>query len=159
MNSLIFLLGFLIVIGTFVVANIIITPEQRNQIEIVNQMCGFNLFGVPLGKIGQAVNPEIAQQYQQIGILGKFFSVTPYLYAVGFVLIIVGLVLGQKTKEVVKVKEKPVSVSKEEPEEVEEEEDTEPETKKASKKAKFCIECGNKLKPEDKFCGKCGTEV
>jgi len=156
MNSALLILGVLLIVGFFLFSNVMISSEQKQEIQLANKLCNFEYSGIPLGHFGQILTGlfkpewEVAEKCEQIGTLAKILSMSTYIYIAGFVLVILGLALGGKTKEVIKIIEKPVTISKE----------IEPEVEKLSvEKTNFCGECGNKLKPDDKFCGKCGAEV
>ena len=150
-NSALMALGILIIIGMFFFTNVLVTPQQRQQIELARSACGFQLFGIPLGQIGQALNPEAAQACQQAQTYSQIVSFEMPAYIIGFILIVVGLVIGGKKKEVIR------EIIREKSSEKHETKEEEEEPKKKETKVKYCTNCGTKVK--GKFCSKCGEPV
>jgi hypothetical protein len=161
MKAGLFIFGLIILIGMFVFSNVLITPEQKQQVQLANSLCNANVnvfgFNLPIGQSAQALSPDIAQRCQQVSIVAKILSYEMYIYIVGFVLIVLGLALGG-SKEVVReiVKEKREK-KPEKPEEETEEKESEKYVKK--KGIKYCSECGSSNKISDKFCGSCGKKL
>ena len=146
MNGGLVALGILLLAGMFFVGNIIITPQQRNQVELAGGVCGSFW-----GKIGGAISPDVAEQCRQAQTFSQILSLEPFAYIIGFILLVVGLAIPSKKKEVIReiIKER--------------EPKPEIEVEKIRKriaiepKVKFCSRCGAKIK--GKFCTKCGRKV
>ncbi len=153
MNTGLVIFGIIIIGGMFFLANIYITPQQKQQLELVSSACNFNIFGIPIGQIGQSISSDIAQKCEEVRIVKQILSFEPFAYLLGFILFVIGLVIGGR-KEVHIIKE-----FVKEPEE-ELEEGVEEKSIKSNKKVyKFCSNCGNKINPGEKFCGKCGNKL
>lgn len=159
-NSSLVVLGLLMIIGMFFFSNVMITPQQRSQIDLADSACG-SVFG----KIGSAISGQVAEGCQQATTYNQILSLSGPVYLFGFILLLLGLVIGGK-KEVIKerVIERP-KVKKQTNEEPEEEiDEVKPKVKesneeksKESKKLKFCSNCGAKVK--GKFCPDCGEKI
>lgn len=145
MNSGLVAFGILVLIGMFLFGNFFISPQQRNQIQLAKSACGSFL-----GQLGGALSPDIAESCRQVQGIGQILSLEPFIYMVGFGLLVIGLILPSGKKEVI-VKE----IIKEPNFEVKKENDLE--DKKIKSKVKFCSNCGAKVK--GKFCTKCGEPV
>ncbi len=97
MNGGLVALGILLLVGMFLVGNIIITPQQRNQVELASGVCGSFL-----GKIGGAISSDVAEQCRQAQMISQILSLEPFVYIVGFILLVVGLAIPSKKKEVIR---------------------------------------------------------
>jgi ribosomal protein L40E len=176
MNSGLAALGIIILIGTFFFTEVMITPQQRQQIEIANKMCGASIFGIPVGQIGQAVSADAANACKQAGDAYQSMSMAPIGYILGFILLVIGLVAGgkkgdsepkskhKKTVEEEKFKcdvcGKIYANQKEAVRcEARHEFEKEPDKKTEILKTKFCKKCGTKIKEGVKFCTKCGNKL
>jgi hypothetical protein len=143
-------LGVLIIIGMFIFGNVLITPQQKNQIKLASSLCGS-----PLGAIGGSVSSDVANGCQQVGFLGTILNYELFIYFGGIILLVIGLAIPSGKKEVIREIVKEKSTQKEEPEEEIEEES---EIKKPAK-FKYCSDCGTKVSKKSKFCIECGKEL
>jgi|UniRef100_A0A7C3WLZ3 hypothetical protein len=150
MNIGLVIFGIILIGGMFFLANVYITPQQKQQLELISTACNFNIWGIPVGQIGQAISSDVAQKCEQVKTVKQILSFQPFVYILGIILLVVGLVIGGK-KEVHVIRE----VVKEPEEEIED--GTEEKAKK--KGYKFCSECGAKVKAGEKFCGNCGNKL
>lgn len=187
MNKGLVILG-LIMIVSFVVFKYIIVPaivssiqeeagkyigpfESLVTLENLKTLCGLTEASVPIPIPGigisipipvkpiiQIVKPEILERCNQLATLMQILALEIYIYSIGFILLVVGLVIGGKREvQIIREVEKPArKVVETETEEVEEEEEVEEKPKKGKK---FCSECGSPVRPKDKFCKKCGKKV
>ena len=148
------ILGVIVLVGTYYVLNIYITPQQKQQLALAQVACNANIGGIPLGQIGQMVSSEAAQACSQAATLSQILSVGPIGYLVGAGLVILGLVIGngKKRKKVVYEEEE------EEPEEEEAEVEEEPEETEQIVKVR-CKKCKTLNEEEAKFCKKCGKKL
>lgn len=149
MNSGLVALGILALVGMFFIGNIIITPQQRNQVELASGICGSFW-----GKLGGALSPEVAEECRKAQTAGQILSLEPFIYIVGFGLIVLGLALPSRKKEVQIIRE----VIKEPVKELEHEPEIKSKKRiRKRRKVKYCSNCGAKVR--GKFCGKCGRAV
>lgn len=153
MNIGLIIFGIFLIVGMFFLANVYITSQQKQQLELVNSVCNFNIWGIPVGQLGQAISPDVAQKCEQVRTVKQILSFQPFIYILGFILLVVGLAIGGK-KEVHIIRE----VIKEPEKEVEETEEK-PREKIKKGRYKFCSGCGSKVKAEEKFCGNCGSKL
>ena len=154
-NSGLVVLGILMIFGIFFFTNIMITPQQRSQIEIANSLCGSSFLGIPLGKIGQAISPETASECNTVGGISQIFSLAPIGYIVGFLLLVIGLAIGGGKKEtIIREVVKPVTAKGYD---LDEDVDSEEEIKTVKEKVKYCKNCGEKVKGN--YCSGCGEKV
>jgi hypothetical protein len=136
-------------IGMFFLGNVMITPQQRNQVEIYSSVCGSFW-----GKLGGALSSEVAENCRQVQIFGQILSLEPLIYITGFALLVIGLIIPSGRKEVIvrevikEPLEKPESMVKK---------GDEGEEEKIKSKVRFCSNCGAKVK--GKYCTKCGEPV
>lgn len=142
-------------IGMFVFSNFIITAEQKQQVRTADQLCNFDfsLFGISVSDVVKTASPEIAQQCEEAAQIKQILSYEIYAYAIGFILVVLGLALGNgggNVREIIR------EVPKIEHKGDDEEEETKP-IKKT--KVKYCPKCGNRVKRGEKFCGSCGKKV
>ncbi len=162
-NSSLVVLGLLMIIGMFFFSNVMITPQQRSQIDLANSACGS-----AFGKIGSAISGQVAEGCQQATIYNQVLSLSGPVYLFGFILLLVGLVIGGK-KEIIrervvkqpKIRQQAREESEEEIDEVnpkvKEAKESNEEKTRESKKLKFCSDCGAKVK--GKFCPDCGEKI
>jgi len=160
-NSGLLVFGILIIVGIFLFTQIMITPQQRQQIELANKMCGASFLGIPIGQMGQSLSPNGAEMCRQVGIYSKIFSLSPIAYIIGFILIVAGLASGGKSKEIIKevIREPMIiekHIEKEEKRGETEEKNTTVKKEKVSK-IKYCPDCGSRVK--GRFCPNCGKKV
>jgi len=152
------ILGTLLLIGTFYVAEIMITPQQKQQLDLIKQLCNINIYGIPLGQIGQALSPNLADQCEQVRITSLVMTWSWAGYVVGFILLVLGLALGGSKTIIREVIREPQTFYEKEYEE-------EPKIiKKSDKKMKketvsFCSNCGKKLSGDEEFCSNCGEKI
>jgi hypothetical protein len=154
MNSGLVALGISILVGMFFLGNIFITPQQKQQLELVSTACNFNIWGLPIGQIGQAISPETAEKCEQVKTAKQILSLQPYIYIGGFVLLVLGLALPSGKKEVM-VRE--VVKGPKEIEEIKIKKEPKPGVRVVKPKIKFCTNCGAKVK--GKFCSNCGKKL
>jgi len=183
MNAGLVVLGVVILIGTFFLTQVMITPQQRQQIELANQLCGANIFGIPVGQIGQAASPDVANKCQEASNISQVMDMAPFGYIIGFVLLVAGLAIGGKkgsksssghalkeTKEeehkcevcgkaYATLKEASRCEARHELERKKAEPKSESKKKSEAPKRMFCKKCGTKIKEGVKFCAKCGNKV
>jgi hypothetical protein len=154
MNIGLIIFGVIIMAVMFYLTNYYITPQQKQQLELIDTACNFNAWGIPIGQIGQAISPDIAQKCEEVKTAKQILSFQPYVYGFGGLMIILGLVTGGKREvHVIREVERP---RHRESEDESEEEEAEEKPKKGSK---FCSKCGNRIKIGEKFCGSCGAKV
>lgn len=153
-------LGIIFMVGMFLFSNVIITPQQKQEVKLVNSLCNVNVglfgFDIPIGQAAQALSPEATEQCQQYSLISKIISYEMYVYIIGFVILVLGLALGGGGKTIIREVVKESHEKVEDEEEPEEETEEEPKIKKGKLKTKYCSNCGTKLKVGHKFCGKCG---
>ncbi len=163
MNGGIFTLGILMLIGMFFLSNVYITPQQRNQIELSSSACGSSL-----GTWAGALSSDVAEQCRTLQNVGQILAVEKYVYLGGFGILVLGLLIPGRKKEVIirEIVREPKEIEEAEIETSSEREDT-PVPKanlyvcnkckmKVSENDEFCPNCGNRL---NKFCSKCGTKI
>jgi len=154
-NSGLIVLGILMILGIFFFTNIMISPQQRSQIELANKACGSSFLGIPIGQIGQALSPEIARECRNVSGISQIFSIAPFGYLIGFVLLIAGLAIGGEKKEtIVREVVKPMPARDYE---LDKDIDFEEELKSEKKEIKYCRNCGAKVK--GKYCSECGERI
>ena len=142
--------GIIVLILTFFITQVMITPQQKQQVELAKQACNFNVFGIPVGQIGQALSPDIASKCEQVQTASLIMTWGWVGYVIGFILLVGGLATGGKKEVVREIIRESVKAHKEDVEE----------TPKISKgKGKFCGNCGEKISSGDKFCPSCGEKV
>lgn len=133
----------------------------------LNSACGLTsiqipILGIPIKSVVQATIPGIVEKCNQLATLLQILSFEIYIYAFGFLLLVLGLVLGggkrEIIREVVREKAHKEEESEEEPEE-EEQEKEETKSKKGKSKVKYCSECGSENNTGDKFCKDCGKKL
>jgi preprotein translocase subunit SecG len=162
MKAGLFVFGLIILIGMFIFSNVIITPQQKQEVQLANSVCNLNVglfgFNIPIGQAAQALSPEVAQQCNSVSTIAKILSYETYVYIIGFIILILGLALGGNKEVIREVVREKSEKSEEEPEE-EEEEKEEHKSKKGKSKVKYCSECGSENKIGDKFCENCGKKL
>jgi len=154
MNAGLVVLGLILMGGMFFLVNVYITPQQKQQLELVSTACNFNIWGIPVGQIGQAISSDVAQKCEQVKTIKQILSLQPFVYILGFILLVAGLVTGGK-KEVQVIRE----IVKEPEREAEGEMEEMSKEKIKKKGYKFCPVCGSEVKPGEKFCGNCGNKL
>ena len=158
-----FIFGLILLIGMFIFSNVLITPQQKQEVQLANSLCNLNIglfgFNIPIGQGAQALSPDIAQKCQNISTIAKILSYEMYVYLIGFILVVLGLALGGH-KEVVRDVIREKTRKEEEPSEEEpEEEEKTPKRHIKKKEVKYCSNCGNEVKVGEKFCGSCGKKL
>ncbi|MCK4730039.1 MAG: zinc ribbon domain-containing protein [Candidatus Aenigmarchaeota archaeon] len=154
------ILGIIFFVGTFYITQIMISPQEKQQVELANQICNFDIYGIPLGQIGQAISPEAAGKCEEIKTISMVITWGWLGYVMGLFLLVVGLVTGGRKEIIREIIREPVNYSKtEEKEYLDEEEDEELDDKENIKKIKYCASCGKKLSKGEKFCPKCGEKI
>jgi len=156
MNGGLILLGILIAGGMFFLANVYVTPQEKQQVALIDQACNLNLQGIPLGQIGQSLNADAAQICERAKFAKQIMAFEMYGYGLGGLLLILGLVTGGQ-KEVHVIREVERHSAREEAED-EEDEDAHVDKKKSKGDKTFCAECGSPVTKKDKFCKGCGAK-
>ena len=153
-------LGLVIAIGTFLFANVLLSPTQANRIKTANSAC--NSF---LGNVFGSVNEQAARDCKKATFLGTILNLEPLIYIFGIILIIIGAASGGKEKVVERVVEKPVQ---REMESIKKDKGTQSSSKfpksvnedqKESEKIKYCTNCGSEVKEGVNYCPECGEEI
>lgn len=149
------ILGIILLVGTFFLTQVIVTPQQKQQIELVKTACNFNLFGIPVGQIGQAISPDAANTCEQVRMASLIMTWGWIGYLIGFILLVAGVATGGKKEIIREIIREPAKHK----EKVKEEGSEETEKPKSKKKGNFCAHCGEKLTVADKFCPSCGEKA
>ena len=138
-KSSLVILGILIIVGLFLFTNVLITPQQKTQINWAKGACNFPLFG----SLAKGLSGEVANRCAQYEVLYKIFQFSPYIYGIGGILLFFGLIAGGRRERIV---EKVIYVDRKRKE-----------NKKEKPAPKHCPNCGTKIKA--KYCNKCGKKV
>lgn len=91
MNGSLVVLGILMMAGMFFVGHVMITPQERSQIELSNSLCDS-----PLSSLVGAFSSGVAEECEKVGFLGMALSLEPFIYLIGFVFLVIGLALPKK---------------------------------------------------------------
>lgn len=166
-------IGIIIILGTFYATEIYITHEQKEQLKAAQAWCNtrVEVMGITI-PIGQLAVDNLLPLFksgtpncEQINTLSTQLSYAWLGYVAGFLLLLVGLVIGGQNTVIREIVREPVhhtrsSGHSRSVEESEESNEEEPEEQiKPAKKANFCGKCGTKLQGHEKYCHKCGVKV
>jgi len=94
-NTGLIVLGIIILGLAFYVNNILFTPQEIQQLELANYLCNSEVFGIPVGHMGQAMSPDIANKCNMINQFMPVVQYRMYIYGLGILLIIIGAVVGR----------------------------------------------------------------
>jgi hypothetical protein len=98
-NKGLIVIGIIIIVFVFYVNNVMFSAQEIQQLEIANYLCNAEVFGIPIGQLGQATSPEIAQRCNMIDQFMPVIKYRLYLYGLGIVLVIIGAAIGMGGKK------------------------------------------------------------
>ena len=127
-------LGVILLLITFVVLQVGLSPEDKNKIQAMNSLCTANVFGVPVGDIGQQLlgKEEDCSKARSMVMLMDYGWIG---YALGALFLIFGLATGNEKSESSQRKHS------------------------SRHRSKHCGSCGEELEGHEKHCSECGAKV
>ena len=139
------LIGIIVIMATFGVLQVWMSPEEKTGIKNINSLCTAkaDVFGfeIPVGMAGQAILGGDAQKKKKKARYMTLLIDYGWAgYALGALLIFVGLMVSGKSKEIHHY-HSPSSENSN------------------SKKTKHCGECGAELTGSKNFCAECGSKI
>lgn len=139
MRTGLFLLGIILLGATFWFSNIYISAQEKAQLYAANDLCNSIV-----GRAGQIIFPSVAQDCQTVSNYVQFLALSPFLYLVGLVLLVVGAASGGQKPQVV------YSPSPQPPLQ-------QPVQPASAMPARYCQSCGKPMEPQHSYCPYCGA--